>query len=277
MAYMVRENMPHASKQIAAAVLHDPALARDKIDGTYYTKVTSPINPMGTTQEAVQAEDPIYAFMALRETGIPMQDLKIYSELVSLVHALGSRESSVREFALAELVKLKAADPNFAASQDYVGAIVHFLNHRDRSVRYRAVLAAWRHPQRRVIQAMIPMVTDHTSIYSIPDALGFSPRSRSIGSTVSDILVRHREEYQEDLKSMLSHEDYLLRYAGAKIFSGTRDEAVRSILARLATEDEYKVVRDAASSSLGLDAPNSQGPTLRGRQPRDIGASTSAN
>jgi|GEM_PF-5632555 len=265
LAYMAEQNMSHAARQVAVGILYDPAMSRDTIDEMYHTRTRSQFSVFDTITEAVHAEDPVYAFMALEHTGVQLKDLKLYTELASLVHALGSREAPVRQYALAKLGEMDAVNPAHVKSQDYIAALIDFIGSSSRSIRYRAVLALARHPESRVIAALIPLVTDNVPVYHVPDpmgpvGIGFGQGTpRTIGRALRTMFGACRSEREEDLMPLLLSPDTQVRRAGVEVFAGSQSDKVKAMLTELATQDDDKGVRDAAEKALGIGSSDRQG------------------
>ena len=244
--FMVKNGMSHEAKQLAVWVLQNPNLTRDEIDTKYYKYHTG---FMIYTEEAVKADDPIHAFMALKHVGVALDVIRLYAEQASLVHALGSQDSKVRQFAMSELVQLHAVDKTLLDSGDYKAALLRFLKHDNRSVRYRAVRGLKGQKGGDTVRALISLLSDDTTVYAYPDLLGQS-YPQTIRSAVIGILTNLRDRHEDDLISLLEDPDYKTRLAGIEMFRGSQKERVRATLIRLSERDEYKQVRDAANEAL---------------------------
>ena len=244
---MLKEGMPNESKQLAVWILYNPNLTRDEIDSFYYIRHSG---LMFYTEEAVEAEDPIYALTALNRMGFSLDMFKLYTEQVSLVHALGNQNNTVSEFALSELVQLGALDESFLNSKDFRAALLHFSKHKNRSIRYRAILGLEGKVGREIVQALLPLVSDETTIYQFPSIIGLAT-TRTIRGAAIRLLKNMRDKYENELISLLQSDDYKERLAGIDIFKGSQSKKVNTILAKLSKGDEYKKVREAAKEALG--------------------------
>lgn len=243
--FMVKNGMSHEAKQVAVGIIQNPNLTRDEIDSMYYTSYNNL-----WTEESVEAEDPIQAFVALKNINVPLDVFKLYTEQVSLVHGLGSQDNAVRKFALSSLVELGALDKRANASLDYRGALMSFLKSSNRSVRYRAVLALQHDPGADVVRALLPFLTDEHTVYFFPSAIMLHSNSRTIHGAVMKTLKRVREEHEDILLPLLKSADYKARLAGIEIFQRSQKEGVKALLKRLKNSDEYKQVREAAAKAL---------------------------
>ena len=250
--FMLKDAMPHAAKQIAVAVTFDPSLTRDKIDSIYYTRIISHPILLPHTKEAVSQDDPVYAFIALKKFATSLKDVKLYSELVSLVHALGSSNATVRDFALSEIITLGAINNSFGRSRDYVGALITFTKNDNLSIRHRAILGLEGKSDRRILKAVIPFITDDRVIYTFPGYFMGIGTSRTIRDAAISLLRLQRNNFETDLIPLLSSENYKVRIAAINIFSGVKKERIKSILTKLSKEDEYKEVRETAAKALEL-------------------------
>ena len=243
---MLKEGLPNESKQLAVWILYNPNLTRDEIDSFYYIRHSG---LMFYTEEAVKAEYPVYAFTALNHIGFSLDMFKLYTEQVSLVHALGSQNNTVREFALSELVQIGALDKFFLNSKDFRAALLQFIKHKNRSVRYRAILGLEKNMGHEIVQALLPLVSDETTIYQFPSIIGLAT-TRTISGAVVRVLKHMRDKHEDELISLLQSYDYKERLAGIDIFKGSQSKQVNSILTKLSKEDEYKKVREAAKEAL---------------------------
>jgi hypothetical protein len=245
--FMVKNGMSHEAKQLAVGIIQNPNLTRDEIDGMYYV---SHSGYMYYTEEAVKVDDPIHAFMALRHAGVALDLIKLYGEQVSLVHGLGSEDAKVRQFAMSELVHLQALDKSVLDSGDCKEALLRFLNHDNRSVRYRAVLGLRNHKGSDIVRALLPLLTDDVTVYAFPSVILGRSTTQTIHGDVVNILRNLRDDYEDQLTPLLDDPDYKRRLAGIEIFRGDASEPVRAALAKLAERDEFKQVRVAAEEAL---------------------------
>ncbi len=245
--FMLKDGMSYEAKQLAVSVIYNPNLTRDKIDSTYYMSYSGPVF---YTEEAIKAEDPIYAFIALRRMEVRLEDIKLYTEVVSLVYALGSQSISVRDYALSELIRLGALNKSFAKSKDFTAALIEFTKHSNRSVQYRAVLGLKEKSGHQVINALLPLITNDSTIYRFPSIIAGNAITRTISETVIEILKKGHKKYEGILTPLLVSQDYKKRLAGIEIFSDSKSEKIKSILSKLSIDDEYREVREAAQRVL---------------------------
>ena len=216
--YMAKQSMSHEAKQVAVAVVNNPNLSRDYLDGTYYVQYNNGL-AIGT-REAVKADDPILAFMALEQAGLYVEDFKLYTEKVSLVHALGSQTAAVREYALRDLVRSGALAESSARGKDFTSALLEFAKDANISIRYRAVLGLEGKAGRQIVLALLPLILDRMVVYRRPGLFLGNSVSRTVHQAVVNNLTVCRETYEGDILPLLMSQDYKERLAGVEVLAG---------------------------------------------------------
>ena len=167
-----------------------------------------------------------------------------------MVHALGSQNNAVREFALRELVQSGVLPDSYARAKDFTGALLEFTKAPSISIRYRAVLGLEGKTGRQIVSVLLPLIMDKTTVYNYPSAATGWWNHRTVHQAVVSCLIACRETNEDDILPLLASQNYKERLAGIEVFAGSASARVKAVLLKLSTDDEYQKVREAAAQAL---------------------------